>query len=360
MTPHSAAFLLPGDRIDRRTSSFGVYVADGQPLPDAAIRSSSWTTVAQDRAQPVTTSPLILGPALFAGSVDKQFGFVLLNALGRLWALQDLPPETVIVYAAKPQAKPPGYGVVPLILRALGLANPVIITEQALRFETLYTAEERFGECRDGTGTPAFYDWIDSRLPPPGPPDPQRKVYVTRRQLGPKAGRFACEDHLETLLAAEGYDIYAPEAHSLPHQIATFQTAGKLIFAEGSGLHLFALLRRPGQLSAVIHRREALPDVMLRQMADRPGQPTHAINAVQQIWWPPQRGDHLGLSVLDFDRLRSGLVDAGLINGTAWQAPSADQVAMSLQAGLAPDERLMNTDQRADWLKQQREARRKG
>lgn len=360
MTAHKNAFLLPGDRIDRRTTSLGVYGAEGALLPDCAIRTASWTTLPPDRATPQTDAPLIFGPSLFAGSVDKQFGFVLLNALGRLWALEGLAPETVIVFAAKPLARTPGYAVVPAILRGLGLSNPVLVTEGALRFETLHTAEERFGECHGGTALPGFYDWIDRRWPPAAKPDPDRKIYVTRSGLGPKAGRYACEDHLEALLQAEGYQIYRPEAHDLAHQVRSFQAAGKLIFAEGSALHLFALIRQPDQISAVIHRRDRLPDVMLSQMADRAGAPTRAINAVQALWWPPQRGEHLGLSELDFDALRDALCAQGLIDGRGWQAPSRAQVDASLAAGLAPGERLMDADGRSEWLKTQREARRRG
>ncbi|NEX47484.1 glycosyltransferase family 61 protein [Rhodobacter sp. ETT8] len=360
MTAHPFSFLLPGARIDRRTTALGVYGADGALLPDCSIRTSSWTTQPPERAAPQVDAPLIFGPALFAGSVDKQFGFVLLNALGRLWALEGLPEQTLIVYAAKPQARAPDYRVVPAVLRGLGLRNPVMVTEGALRFEQLHCAEERFGECHGGTALPGFYDWLDRRWTPSGAPDPEQKVYVSRSGLGPAAGRFACEDHLETLLEAEGYRIYRPEAHDIAHQVRTFQGAGKLIFAEGSAVHLFALLRQPGQISAVIHRRERLPDVMLAQMADRPGAPTRAINAVRALWWPPQRGEHLGLSVLDFAALGEELAALGLISGQGWHPPTEAQLAASLAAGLAPGERLMTPDERSDWLKTQREARRKG
>ncbi|PJF07890.1 hypothetical protein CUR21_16890 [Pseudorhodobacter sp. MZDSW-24AT] len=354
------AFLIPGDRIDRRTTRLGIYGAEGQLLPECEIRTAAWTNQPLPRAVPQNESPLIFGPALFAGSVDKQFGFVLLNALGRLWALEEVPPETLLVFAAKPQARAPGYAVLPAVLRGLGLSHPVLVTEGALRFERLYTAAERFGECHAGTALPGFYDWIDRRWPPAGPPDPDRKIYVTRSGLGPQAGRYACESHLEALLAAEGYEIYQPEAHDIAHQVRSFQAAGKLIFAEGSALHLFALIRQPGQVSAVIHRRDRLPEVMVAQMADRAGTPTQAINAVRALWWPPRRGEHLGLSELDFDVLQEGLRALGLIKGTGWHAPSDAQVAASLAAGLRPGERVLDAHARADWLKAERAARRKG
>jgi capsular polysaccharide biosynthesis protein len=360
MPAHRSAFLLPGARIDRRTTSLGVYGADGAVLADCAIATASWTNRPPDRGTPVLDAPLILGPALFAGSVDKQFGFVLLNALGRLWALDHLPAETVIVYAAKPQAKPPGYGVVGAVLRALGLTQSVLITQGPLRLEQLHSAQERFGECRGATGAPEFYDWIDQRWPAAGPPDPHDRIYVSRSGLGPKAGRFACEDHLETLLIAQGYRVYHPQDHDVAHQVATFQSAGQLIFAEGSALHLFALVRRPGQVSAVIHRRPDLPVSMLAQMADRTGPATQAVNAVQQQFWPPQRGEHLGLSVLDFDTLGDALVAQGLVSRQGWSAPARDAVQASLRAGLALGEPLMTATERSIWLKAQRDARQKG
>lgn len=354
MTPFRNAFCLAGTRINRRTTGFGLYGADGRVLPETAISTSIWQTEPPAKATPPREATRLFGPALFAGSVDKQFGFILLNSLGRLWALDSLPEDVALVYAAKPQARAASFAVLPAILRSLGLTNRVLVTETAMHFEALYTAEERFGEVMGGRGRPTFYDWLDRRWPAAGPPDPDNRLYVTRSGLGPAAGRYACEDHLETLLAAEGYRIFAPEAHSIAEQVAAFQRAGKLIFAEGSALHLFALLRRPGQISAVIHRREALPEVMVTQMADRPGQPTLAINAVREVWWPPQRGDHLGLSVLDFADLGQALRDAGLIDGRGWTPPTADEVARSLQAGLLPGEDVMTATQRAAWLKAKR------
>lgn len=354
MIPIHNAFCLAGARINRRKTGFGVYGADGKLLAETEIRTSSWVTEPPETASRPKEGTRLFGPALFAGSVDKQFGFVLLNSLGRLWALEHLPPQTTLLYAAKPQARAAEFSVVPAILASLGIHNPILVTESGLSIDTLYTAEERFGECLNGTGTPAFYEWIDRKWPASTRPDPKDCIYVTRSGLGPSAGRYACEDHLEALLAAEGYSIFAPEAHSVAEQVARFQRAGKLIFAEGSALHLFSLVRRPGQISAVIHRRDALPEVMVRQMADRAGVPTVPINAVRETWWPPERGDHLGRSVLDFAHLRDGLVAAGLIGGKGWTMPSDESIQTSLRAGLAEGERIMTSEERKDWLRERR------
>jgi hypothetical protein len=282
-----------------------------------------------------------------------------MNSLGRLHALEQLPPETTVVYAAKAQEQAVNYQFMPIVLRSLGLRNPIIVTEDALRFEVLHTAPELFGECRGGRGEATFYDWIDRCWPVLSPPDPDSRIYVTRRGLGPQAGRFACEEFLERLLEAEGYEIYSPEAHPIRHQIETFQRAGKLIFAEGSALHLFSLVRQPNQFSAVIHRRKALPEVMRAQMADRSGHPTVAIDTVAEFWWSSRRGEHLSVSILNFDQLREELIAVGLIHGRNWQTPAADVVASSLREGLAPGEEIMDSADRAEWLKKFRKARRK-
>ncbi|MEF3046870.1 glycosyltransferase family 61 protein [Pseudotabrizicola sp. L79] len=355
MTAYRNAFSLPGDRVNRRVTRFGLYGADGVLLPHAQIETTPWQAQPAPKAGPAHDSSRLFGPALFAGPVDKQFGFILLNALGRLPALAGLPPHTTLVYAAKPTARVPDYAILPPILRSLGVHNPVLVTENPLHFQELYTAPDLFGESLGGTGKPAFYDWIDSRWPAPHPPDPEQRLYVTRSGLGPKAGRFACEDHLERLLQAEGYQIFAPEAHPIEAQVRAFQAAGKLIFAESSALHLFALLRKPGQISAVIQRRPTLPAIMQAQMVDRQGQPTVAINAITELWWPPQRGDHLGLSVLDFAQLRVALQAAGLITGQGWSAPDGAAVAASLRAGLEPGQDVMTTEHRAEWLRAKRE-----
>lgn len=351
------AFCLQGVRYDRRTTGFGIYGPDGVLLPNAEIRTASWA----NRPDATATIPgevtRVLGPALFAGSSDKQFGFVLLNALGRLWALDELPADATLVYAARPMARRVDHAILGRVLRSLGIRETILVAETPLWFESLSLAEERFGECLDGRGMAEFYAWLDTRWPAQGAPDRQDRLYVSRSGLGPQAGRYACEEHLEELLRAEGYEVFCPEAHPIEEQVRRFQAAGQVIFAESSALHLFSLVRRPGQISAVIQRRNSLPDVMKTQMADRPGQPTVSIDAISELWWPPSRGEHLGLSVLDFPRLSEGLAALGLIGARRWANPEREQVFRSLRAGLAEGEDVMDAGARVAWLAAHRKAK---
>lgn len=344
------AFSLPGERINRSATSFGIYDAEGNLAPFCNIATSGWTAFPENRGKRSNLSTRFLGPALFAGSADKQFGFCLVNSLGRLWALRDLPAETVIIYSAKPVRYRVSFGSLSSILRSLGINNPISVLLTPARFEELHLAEELFGESCEGPSFPEYYDWIDRCWPAQAPPDPDRKIYVTRSGMGPEAGRFACEDHLERLLVAQGYEIYAPERHSLGHQVETYQSAGRLIFAESSALHLFAMVRRPTQYCAVIQRRPDLPELIARHLTERNENPVKFINVVTKTWWHPQRGAHLGKSVLDFDQLGIELAHGGFVSGKTWDSPTRAQLDSSLRAGLAPGEEIMSDSEREQWL----------
>jgi hypothetical protein len=350
------AFCFPGERIDRITTGFGVYSANGL-VPYCQIKTTNWRTRPETVVPSVGKAPRIYGPTLFAGAADFQFGFVLLNSLGRLWALDRLPPETTVFYATKQLNGPNPVKVLPTIVRSLGLQNPIMISDHAAYFDELITVPEIFGEIYDCRGTSEFYDWVDRRWPPASL-NYGSKVYLTRSGLGKRYGRFACEDYLEHLLAAEGYDIVAPESLTIQEQIALYQTSERLIFAESSAVHLYSLVRRPGQIAAVIQRRDVLPEAIVSQMQDRDGAPPIAINAVQETFWPPLRGDHLGISILDFDLLREGLVEADLIRGNAWVAPSAAQVEDSINKSLEPGQKIMGLEERNEWLRHARALRR--
>ena len=73
-------------------------------------------------------------------------------------------------------------------------------------------------------GTKEFCAWIDSRWYRHRI-QTGKKIYLTRTGLKPHSGRFACEDHLETLFAAEGYEIISPEKLPLIEQIRLLQSA---------------------------------------------------------------------------------------------------------------------------------------
>ncbi|HEY9037489.1 MAG TPA: glycosyltransferase 61 family protein [Roseovarius sp.] len=340
--PH-AGVLLTGAAQSRRLREAGLYDSAGQPLPYCDIVSDELTTVPADRVQIPDDAKLIRGSVLFAGLVLEQFGHVLLNSLGRLWALEQLPKDTRLLFMPKRRAARKHYPHLRPVLDSLGIGNEFFLSKGPFAFEEVYLATDLFGERFGGLGAERFFDWLDRKWPAPGPVERGRKIYVTRSRLGAKFGRFAAEEHLEQLLIAQGYEVFAPEQHELKTQLSLFQRAERLIFAEGSALHLYAMVRRADQRVVVIQRRDTLPKLIKTQLAARPGRQIKAIHVLKELYWPPRRSDHLSVALLDFDRLREELVAANMIRADArWVAPTYSQERDSLNAGLEPGQKMLD------------------
>ncbi|CUI76611.1 glycosyltransferase family 61 protein [Cognatishimia activa] len=356
--PFKGHFLV-GQRLNRTQRVFSIYDDNGVALPGCDIRSEHVMSVPEGEPNIPAELPIIDQPTLFAGVARDQFGHVILNCLGRLWALDELPKDTKLVFWNSAKRPNQQFPFIRPFLDLLGVENDIEVRFENATYSELYTASNVYGEALGGLGTPRFHAWIDDRLPPAGPVDPDRRIYLTRSALGPSAGRYACEDHLETLLKREGYEIIAPESLSFAEQIALFQNAGKLIFAEGSALHLYAMVRRENQQAAVIQRRAHLPRMMLLQMNDRRGLPVEPIETLKSIYWPPKRSDHFSVAFLDFEALRARLIEYDLISPNAfWDLPDQDMEQVSLNAGLAPGEEMLDESGRRKWLRKFRRERR--
>jgi hypothetical protein len=63
------------------------------------------------------------------------------------------------------------------------------------------------------------------------------------------------ETVLEDALARCGYVIIHPQEMPVQDQIGTYAAASRLVFADGSAVHLWSLVARPGQEVAVVLRR---------------------------------------------------------------------------------------------------------
>jgi hypothetical protein len=338
-----------------RQAEFGLYDDTGTPLPDCETTCGRFSSRPAERHLPDPPAKRLDGPVLFAGVTREQFGHVITTSIGRLWALEHLPPGTRLLYLPRKAAGRKNYPFLAPILRLFGVtASPVLLNRPVEIAET-YAATDLFGERYDGAGSPEFFNWIDRVLPPRPGPGSARKLYVTRMRLGPNVGRFCCEDLLESLLADAGYEIFAPEAHPLPEQVAAYRAASHLVFSESSALHVYGLVRRPGQRVAVVQRRHDLPPLIENQLRARTGEAIACVDAIDAEWWPRIRADNSAIVTLDFARLREALIAAGLLRpGAPWRLPTAEETAGSLAWGLAEGETLLSQEERETWLAEQR------
>ncbi len=348
-----------GERV-RRNNVFGLYDQTGAPLPDCDVKGAYFTSNPLPLIAPPEELPVVEEPVLFAGLSPPQFGHVITNSLGRLWALDQLPKNIKLLYL--PHRRPrmsQSPHLIP-ILRMLGVEAEPIMHSATTRYHNIYTASDLFSERWDGASHPEFIDWLASRLPPSGPIDQGKKVYVSRVGLGHDVGRFCNEHVLQHLLVDNGFEVFSPEFHSLQEQIETYQTASQLIFAESSALHMFALVGREGQTAAVIQRREELPSLIQTQLTTQNSAKVTSINAISEIYWPEKRAVHSSIAVLDFNIIQASLIEAGLLTPQSpWRAPTQAELTQSLRAGLDKGEKLIPDAEREAWLKDYRQQRRR-
>ena len=338
----------------RRHREFGLYKEDGTPVPHGEVAGSLTHSTPLPQSPGHAPEKVFEGPILFAGLAPRQFGHVILNSLGRLWALEHLPADTALLYLPQIRAIPQRYPYVQPLLDMLGVNSTLMLHDRPTRYMSLFTAKDDFGERHGGKMTERMREWIAFRLPTTGPVTKDRKVYFTRSRLGVSVGRFCNEDLLEQLLLADGYEIVAPETLSLNRQVAIMQDAETMIFAEGSALHLYGLVQRPEQNVCVIQRRHELPSLIKSQLLDGPSK-VNFVEVISSILWPPKPGDNISIAQLDFEKLRDALVDAGCLSpDAAWRSPRSDEIAFSLGAGLSPGVSLVPDHERAGWLRRHR------
>lgn len=343
------ATYFMGARLRKRTWAQGIQRPDGRAVPCSDIVSSTMRGVLPEEPKRVQGKNRITEPCMFAGLAEPQFGHVLTNALGRLWAVEHLPADCKLVFASRPLKWNVNFPFLEPVLRFLNVQSERVIIRENTTFDRIYVPTEIYGERFNGLGSPAFFDWVWKRLPRKDV-QPGKKVYVTRGSLTPTSGRYACENVLEENLSKNGYEIFAPEKFPLEEQIATLTQAEKLIFAEGTPLHLYYLAAQKHQSAAVIMRRASMPGMILNQMKHCPsGQPVHSINVITDILWRKTLSDNEGLAIIDFAKLRDELINREFLGPDAiWREPSAQELQASRDDGLPEGERLLT---KPEWQK---------
>lgn len=189
------------------------------------------------------------------------------------------------------------------------MTNPVRLLDKSVTVENLIVPQDLCNLHRRPSIAPAFAEWLASRRPPVIL-DPDLALYVSRSGLASSRGQFLQERSLEAALTAEGYRIVHPETLPIEEQINLYLRASRLIFADGSAVHLWSLFGHPDQRAALILRRPRDPH-MVRWFDGLPGLAlSFHDNRIADF---SHRGDPSGKStaLLDLQALRSDLRQAG-------------------------------------------------
>lgn len=254
------------------------------------------------------------GAAIYGGVMGPQFGHVVSQSVGRLWTAERLEPDLPILFLNAN----PGFDRLPDyfvdLVRVLGIANPIHLVTAPTRVATLHLGPDLCNLERRPTADPQFLDWL-WRHQPVVQVDQHLQLYISRSRMGPRAGQYLQEVRLEEALAAEGYRIIHPETLSISQQIAMYQRARRLIFADGSALHLWSLFAAAEQDAAIILRRPWLRNFRFWFRSFNRA-PVRVLDRIVANFLGTGAAGRQPVALLDMEALWQDLGDAGFHSGT--------------------------------------------
>ena len=365
---------LPFDQIERRKNALvvpfrrgsrqgrawpsGVFDADGTPSPHAQMEiMTRRAEISPDLFEDALPDAAHLtGEWLFCGLGSEQFGHIISRGLGRLWALDNLPPDVRLLFCGINTSKRK-HGFLRDLLKSLGLPNKHFILKGPATVEELYLAPDLFGEHLQGAASPEYAAWIRGRIPKPDRTG--RRVYLTRTRVDPKLGRILCEVVLEENLSKAGFEIIAPETLSVSEQLSLYSEADVVVASEGSALHVVPLALRHDARLVVIQRRKKIPELIANQIASFTRAECSYLDVLVKSHWPKERADNLSLGEIDFAKVRNCLVELNLVNEKIeWREPTPGDVLVSRGLGRPEGTKFLTDDERDEYLRKIREANR--
>ena len=363
------AIIVPPPALmrDKRQLHLAVLDSAANVLPAGVCGTNRLTSAGYKPDPTLLVDPKRLtGTWLYGGLASHHFGHQITRSLGRLAGLPDAGAIDGILFAPldRRARDPVRLKLLRRLLDGLGVTVPFLVATSTTQVDRLLIGPDLFSENTLCHSDPAYVDWVRNCILPDTKPIPGSKLYVTRTQLDPKLGRLLNEDVLEQNLARQGFEIYVPEVHPLPDQISTYAAAETIVTTDGSHGHVIAFARQSNQRIITIARRFEAPKLLLNHLESfglgLSKSEHHYVTCLSREWWPRLRADNLSLGECDFDALFDTLARLGVLPQSAktdWQRPDQNQIDASKSLGLEPNDRLLTTLERAEFLSELRRAR---
>lgn len=330
----------------------GVLRADGTYCPEGALWRK-WRPLTTAPAMPQGEVERLPGKWIWGGVLWAHFGHFLAESTTRLWVLDKVKDADGILFIPKrPAVGEDIRGFQEAFIRNLGTDLALRVTTDPLRVERLVVGGQGFGLGEIIRGSDPYRETIHARFGKSVEPKGGAKLYISRSALGVKRGGLIGETRLEEYLAEEGYEIFHPEKFPMDEQIARYKAATHVIAAEGSALHLYAMVARPDQKVAVILRRRSSASNFIEQHIESfSGVAPLAVESLRRVWMPEgTKAKRMGLGELDFPEVERLLAGEGFVSGKAgWSDMTEDEViaTMGQRAGA-----MKSTVNKA-WLRRQ-------
>lgn len=322
LTTLEHAQIIPTPAKPPLTFPAGVLTARGASVPQAAVwRNRRCITLPP---KPATAPTPLQGTWLWGGLLYAHFGHFMCESTTRLWALDHLHiPVEGILFVSKFAPDDGLAGYHRDFLRLMGCDLPVHIVDRPLSVERLVVPGQGFGLGDMAAGTGPFRTATRRRFASGVAPDGGEKLYISRSAIGPRRGGLLFEAVLEDHLKAQGYTIFHPQKHPLEHQISRYKAARKILAAEGSALHLLAMVaRHDQQIGMILRRRSGATDTISLHLRSFAGRAPDQIESIARTWMPAEGGrKHMSVAELDFPALQHALRRLGYIgDGPDWPA----------------------------------------
>ncbi|WP_372620943.1 glycosyltransferase family 61 protein [Falsiroseomonas sp.] len=334
----------------------GVYDGAGRIVP-AAIHLGGGRRHLPGIDPPPAPVESLDGAWLWGGVLQPHFGHFLTESLGRLWAWPrvntllkgvvwllpgEVPPHKVELYAAFARKT-----FMADVFGLLGIEGTHHVVTAPIAVRRLVVPNQLMMNLggRGIAGHAVFRNFVRrmAESAPQQAPAERKPIYVSRAGMG-TAGRFVLEEQIEAAFSAAGWRVLRPETMGIAEQIATYATADRLIFAEGSALHLFAMVSRPDQKVAVVSRRTPAKVKFQQQLRAYGLQDVHTIDVVTGAVLPMRPNAEGALMpayrndtdvLLDNSALERALVEHGFLGKGELRLPGPDPVMAAAQATCA-------------------------
>ena len=347
ITELSEPVVVPPDKSDF-VQPAGILESSGQYCAQGAL----WRKFRPLTVQPEMPSGNIehlAGRWLWGGVLWAHFGHFLVESTSRLWALSDLekPVDGILFIPKRPRTGEMLRGFQRDFIDLISPDIPVRVATSPVRVEELVVPGQGFGLGRITAGTEKYRAAIHSDFAQDIQPEGPEKIYISRSALGLGKGGLLGEERLEELLEKEGYETFHPQQHDLSTQLARYKAATHVIAADGSAIHLFAMVGHSDQKLAIILRRKSTANNLLASNVTHfCGRNPLMINALRTEWVKEagkKKSSRLSFGEIDHSIIGQELVKDGFIKSAdSWQALTDDERRQSLDSkGLTKGNRFV-------------------
>lgn len=308
----------------------GVLRSDGTDCPRAALWRNHRPLTIPPPA-PTDAAAHLDGTWLWGGVLWVHFGHFLVESTSRLWALDHLPADVqgIVFIPKRPHAGDMVVGFQRDFVDLMQARLPVKVLTEPTRVHRLIVPGQGFGLGKIISGTEEFRAAINRRFGADVPADGPEKLYISRSRLGLSKGSLIGENRLEEYLSAQGYEIFHPQAHDLRTQVARYKAARHVIAAEGSAIHLFAMVGKPDQkMSIIVRRRSGATDQIETHLRSFCGIDPLTLDHLRATWRPDNNAKKRHwLGELDLPAVQTSLIEGGYIqDGEEWEPLTESEV----------------------------------